>query len=151
MVTNVTATLERAAHLIGVYLDPTASRLKVTQGEAHVLAHLARHGPAAIAALHREFGHKRSTLTNIIDRLENRKLVRRQVNPNDRRSFVVALTASGDRMARHVTATLDQLERDLVALVAARDLAGVTAVTTALQTLVEQQSEAKISRTDSSR
>src|SRR6476469_119355 len=102
------ATIERAAHLIGVYLDRTASALRITQGEAHVLAHLARHGPTAIAALHREFGHKRSTLTNIIDRLEGRKLVRRQLNPGDRRSFVVSLTASGERIARRVTDVLDE-------------------------------------------
>jgi MarR family transcriptional regulator, transcriptional regulator for hemolysin len=136
---NATAIVERAAHLVGVYLDPVATALRITQGEAHVLAHLARHGPTAIAALHREFGHKRSTLTNIIDRLEGRKLVRRQLNPGDRRSFVVSLTAGGKRTARKVTEALDDLERDLAALVAERDLAGVVAVTLALQTLVEQQ------------
>jgi DNA-binding MarR family transcriptional regulator len=135
----VTATIEQAAHLIGVYLDPAAAALKITQGETHVLAHLARNGPTAIAALHREFGHKRSTLTNIIDRLEKRKLVRRRLNPSDRRSFVVSLSAAGERAARQVTETLDQLERDLVALVAERDLAGVAAVAGALRTLVEQQ------------
>ncbi len=137
--TATTATIERAAHLIGVYLDPVANELRITQGEAHVLAHLARSGPTAIAALHREFGHKRSTLTNIIDRLEGRKLVRRQVNTSDRRSFVVSLTAAGERAAQRVTAALDQLERELAALVGSRDLAGVGAVTRALGTIVSQR------------
>jgi DNA-binding MarR family transcriptional regulator len=139
MGSNATATIERAAHLIGVYLDPTASALKITQGEAHVLAHLARNGPTAIAALHREFGHKRSTLTNIIDRLEGRKLVRRRLNPSDRRSFVVSLTASGSRTAQQAKEALDELERELTALVTERDLAGVAAVTRSLHALVEQQ------------
>jgi DNA-binding MarR family transcriptional regulator len=139
MESNAIATVERAAHLISTYLDQIATRLKITQGEAHVLAHLARYGPTAISTLHREFGHKRSTLTNIIDRLEGRKLVRRRLNADDRRSFVVSLTASGERTAEHVTEARDQLERDLDALVAARDLAGVAAVTGALQQLVEQQ------------
>src|SRR5690348_11316534 len=121
---NATAIVERAAHLVGVYLDPVATALRITQGEAHVLAHLARNGPTAIAALHREFGHKRSTLTNILDRLESRKLVRRRLNPGDRRSFVVSLTASGERIARRVTDVLDELERELAGL-GARDLAGV--------------------------
>jgi hypothetical protein len=35
----------------------------------------------ADATLHGEFGHMRSTLTNILDRLERRKLVRRELNP----------------------------------------------------------------------
>jgi len=34
-----------------------------------------------IGTLHREFGHERSTLTSILDRLERRKLIRRELNP----------------------------------------------------------------------
>src|SRR6476646_7796335 len=136
---GMAATLERGAHLIGRYLDPTVAELGITQGEAHVLAQVARTGPQAIAALHHEFGHKRSTLTNILDRLESRKLVRRRLNPGDRRSFVVSLTASGERIAGRVTDVLDELERERAAL-GARDLAGVETVTRALETLVEQQS-----------
>jgi DNA-binding MarR family transcriptional regulator len=91
--------------------------------------------------LHREFGHKRSTLTNVVDRLEQRKLVRREHNPNDRRSFVLRLTASGRRTALRVTAALDKLERDLAASVAERDLAGVYAAARALEEIVRHRSQ----------
>ncbi len=84
-----TPSRERAAHLIGVYVERSAGELGITQADAHVLAELHRHGPTQIAALHREFGHKRSTLTSILDRLERRKLIRREPNPDDRRSFVI--------------------------------------------------------------
>jgi DNA-binding MarR family transcriptional regulator len=134
---EVVATFERAAHLIGAYLDSAVGDLGVTQGEAHVLARLAGGGPVAIGALHREFGHKRSTLTNILDRLENKKLVRREVNPRDRRSFVVHLTASGRRTANRIAAAVDDLERGLAARVAGRDLAGVDATARALAEIVE--------------
>jgi DNA-binding MarR family transcriptional regulator len=130
------ATFERAAHLIGAYLDSTVGDLGVTQGEAHVLARLARGGPVAIGTLHREFGHKRSTLTNILDRLEQKRLVRRQVNPRDRRSFVVHLTASGRRTADRITVAVDDLERELAARVVKRDLAGVDAAARALAAIV---------------
>ena len=110
---TILASLERGAHLIGAYLDPTVSKLGITQGEAHVLAQLAMRGPTAIGELHREFGHKRSTLTNVVDRLEGRKLVRREVNPDDRRSFVLHLTAAGRRAAAPITRRLDELERAL--------------------------------------
>jgi DNA-binding MarR family transcriptional regulator len=129
------ATVERAAHLIGAHLEGTTSELGLTQGESHVLAQVARRGPTPITTLHHEFGHKRSTLTNIIDRLEQRSLVRREPNPNDRRSFVVHLTASGRRMARHVTDVLDELERDVSGLVGERDLTGLDAVARALETI----------------
>src|SRR5436305_2717500 len=107
------ATIERGAHLIGVYLEHTVSALGITQGEAHVLAQLHERGPTAIATLHREFGHKRSTLTNVLDRLEERKLVRRKANPDDRRSFVIQLTSSGKRASTRVAHALGELEREL--------------------------------------
>jgi DNA-binding MarR family transcriptional regulator len=105
----------RAAHLIGVYVKRSAGELGITQAEAHthVLAELHRHGPTQIATPHREFGHKRSTLTSILDRLERLKLIRREVNPDDRRSFVIHLTASGTGAASGVTDALDELERSL--------------------------------------
>ena len=137
---EVTATVERGAHLIGVYVEAVLGELAITQGEAHVLAHLARHGPTSIATLHREFGHKRSTLTNIIDRLEQRKLVRRELNPHDRRSFVVHLSAAGRRTARPVVEALDQLERELTDAAGKRDLDGLAAIVEALETITQRQS-----------
>jgi DNA-binding MarR family transcriptional regulator len=120
---TILVSLERGAHLIGAYLDPIVSKLGITQGEAHVLAQLATRGPTAIGELHREFGHKRSTLTNVVDRLERRKLVRREINVDDRRSFVVHLTAPGRRAAAPITRALDELERALDAHADKRALA----------------------------
>ena len=133
---EIAPTVERAAHLIGTYLDTTAGELGITQAEAHVLAQVARHGPTAIATLHHEFGHKRSTLTNVVDRLERRKLVRRELNPADRRSFVVHLTSSGRRAGARVTEVLDKLEREVTAQVDAADLASLDVVARALETVV---------------
>src|SRR5947209_1084236 len=102
--------IERSAHLIAFYLDHALTGLAMTQAEAHVLAQLNRHGPASIGELHREFGHKPSTLTSVLDRLEKRGFVRREINPADRRSFVIRLTHAGRTGARRVTEVLDELE-----------------------------------------
>ncbi len=107
------------------HLEPTLTALGITQGEAHVLAHLERSGPTPIGELHREFGHKRSTLTGIVDRLEARALVRREVNREDHRSFIVRLTPSGRRHGRKVSAALEAVDRELAAAVGPRDLAGL--------------------------
>ncbi|HEX2703105.1 MAG TPA: MarR family transcriptional regulator [Solirubrobacteraceae bacterium] len=130
------STIERAAHEIGAYVEHAASELGITQAEAHVLAQLTRRGPTAIGTLHRDFGRKRSTLTNILDRLEQRSLVRRELNSDDRRSFVVHLTACGARTGMRVTAVLDELERAVQAAVTARDLRGLEAVAKALNAAV---------------
>jgi DNA-binding MarR family transcriptional regulator len=81
----------------------------VTQPEALILAHLAEHGPATMNMLHRAFLHRRSTLTNVIDRLETRELVKRRTADEDRRSLVVELTRAGRAQARAITRALGEL------------------------------------------
>jgi DNA-binding MarR family transcriptional regulator len=111
--------IERAAHLIGLHVERAG--LGITQAEAHILGRLAD-GPATVGELHHEFGHKRSTLTSVLDRLEERGYVTRTVNPDDRRSLIVKPTSSGTRAARRVTRVLDELED---AIRGERDIAGV--------------------------
>jgi DNA-binding MarR family transcriptional regulator len=102
--------IHRATHRIGMHIagldDPS-----VNQAEAHVLAHLASAGESTIGQVHRAFGHKRSTLTSILDRLEERRLIARTSDERDRRTFVVSLTKSGRAAARRVTQHLEAFER----------------------------------------
>ena len=124
--------IERSAHLIADHLETVISDLNITQAEAHVLAQLDRAGATAIGTLHHEFGRKRSTLTNVIDRLEQRGCVRRELNPADRRSFVLHLTADGQETAAAVTAAHRRLEHDLSSLFEPGDAAAVARVADAL-------------------
>lgn len=78
----------------------------------------------------------RSTLTNVLDRLEQRRLVRRELNPSDRRSFTIHLTSRGRKQARHVAASLDELEAAVRDLVSERDARGLDAVVDALSASV---------------
>lgn len=126
--------IQRSTHLIASYVDRNVPGLG--QADAHVLAALADAGSRTIADLHRDFGHRRSTLTSIVDRLETRGLVTREIEPADRRSFRVRLTPKGRQTARRIAdvfrridarvgraasepairgflATLDALERSL--------------------------------------
>jgi DNA-binding MarR family transcriptional regulator len=133
----IATSLERSAHLIGSYLDRTVGELGISQAEAHVLLALSQHEPVPIGALHREFGHKPSTLTNVVDRLERRDLVRRESNPEDRRSVLIRLTSSGEDAADRVLAALTRLEDHIRATVAPRDIDGVENVTRALAVAVD--------------
>ena len=76
--------IHRATHRVGLYLADLRDD-GLSQGEAHILAHLATSGPTSIADLHRGLAHKRSTLTSILDRLADRGFITRQVAPTDRR------------------------------------------------------------------
>ena len=104
--------IHRATHAIALILDQSRD-IRVSQGEAHVLAHLVSEGTSTVAEIHRAFGHKRSTLTSILDRLEARHLITREVNADDRRSFVVALTRQGRSLAAKVYARLEAVEIDI--------------------------------------
>jgi DNA-binding MarR family transcriptional regulator len=113
--------IHRATHHIGLHIaeldDPV-----VNQAEAHVLAHLAASGDATIGDVHRAFGHRRSTLTSILDRLERRKLVVRSSDPRDRRTFRIALTKSGIAAAERVISHLARLEAVALRGVSASEL-----------------------------
>jgi DNA-binding MarR family transcriptional regulator len=101
--------IHRAAHSIALLLEQPP-HLGVTQGEAHILAHLEGAGPSTVAQLHRAFAHKRSTLTSILDRLEGRGLIGREISPLDRRGFVIRLTPRGKKLARRVYRRLASFE-----------------------------------------
>lgn len=122
--------LHRATHAVGLHVQ--AARLGVTQPEAHLLSQLFADGPSTIAALHAAFGHRRSTLTSILDRLQATGLVEREVHADDRRSFVVHLTARGRGVARKVHAHLAALEAEITRRTRESDRAGFLAVVAAL-------------------
>ena len=124
--------VHRATHRIGLYLDDLREP-GLTQGEAHILALLAHSSPARVADLHRGLAHKRSTLTSIFDRLENRSLIRREVGKTDRRTFLVSLTGKGRKLARSVSRHLSTLEREVVRRVSASEIAAFNKVLTALE------------------
>jgi DNA-binding MarR family transcriptional regulator len=129
--------LHRTAHRVAVFLDATSPPLGLTQGECHLLAQLHEAGPSTVGALHGAFAHKRSTLTSYLDRLEGAGLVTRELRPEDRRSFLVSLTAAGKTAGARVHRRLAQLEDAALARLTERDLRGFHAVLHALQEKVE--------------
>lgn len=117
-----------ALHRLGQLLQHELGRmgdLDVTPAEALVLAILRDRGPTAVGELVDLLGHRPSTLTTILDRLSQRRLIVRQVRPDDRRSFLVLLTERGQEealrseraLAHAETLVLDSLDRDTASAV----------------------------------
>jgi DNA-binding MarR family transcriptional regulator len=102
--------LERATHHVGAYLADELRALGITQAEAHVLALLADAGPLAVHSLVAAFGHRPSTLTSVLSRLERRGLIERRINPADRRSFLILLTVEGTLAADRVVGAVATFE-----------------------------------------
>ena len=84
--------------------------LELGSAEALLMAALAG-GPATVQQLHLATGRHRSTLTGVLDRLEKRRLLKRTIDPADRRSFRIVPTSAGRRMARRMKGRLDRLAK----------------------------------------
>ena len=127
--------IERAAHAVGLYVA-NRHRFELTQAEAHVLAFLHPRSEARINEIHEAFGHRRSTLTSVLDRLEKRELIERASDPEDRRSVVVALTPSGAALSKDVFAALRSLESATLAKFSKGQVAAFVRVLDALTATV---------------
>jgi MarR family transcriptional regulator, organic hydroperoxide resistance regulator len=112
---SVVAALEAAVHRVLDHLAAELADLGLRQAEVNVLAQLTPGSPRAVGELATATGQRPSTLTGVLDRLERRRLVRRRVNPADRRSFTIALTASGERAAARVHAAFAALDERVLA------------------------------------
>jgi DNA-binding MarR family transcriptional regulator len=75
------------------------------------------------------------TMTNRLDRLQRRRLVRRAPDPQDRRQSLVTLTATGRRKVDGAMASLLDIEAALIAGLGPRELATTVR---ALRTLLAQ-------------
>lgn len=95
-------------------------------------------GPSTVAALHAAFGHRRSTLTSILDRLAAAGLVQRGVVEEDRRTFLISLTQQGAALAGEVHTALASLEAAVSDQVSTAELAGFFAVVEALAAAATQ-------------
>lgn len=80
------------------------------------------------------FFHK-STITIVLRSLEAQKLVKRVPNPDDRRGFLLTLTARGESIARKKTGTVEAAVRAVLSKMAAND---VRAARKALDALAEE-------------
>jgi DNA-binding MarR family transcriptional regulator len=134
------APIHRATHRIGLHIAKM-SELGVTQPEAHILDHLVCNGDSTVGQLHAAFAHRRSTLTSVLDRLAEKKLIAREASEEDRRTFVIKLTPAGKALAMRLHDPLRDLEARVLALVSARDLDGFTKVMAALEEVLGNRTE----------
>ena len=124
--------LHRATHATLHALATRLAELDLTASEINVLANLAGHDPLTVGALAAATATRPTTLTSVLDRLVRRGYVVREVDPADRRSFLVSLTLAGQRAAGTVSAAVRELEQSVLIRVSPAQRAGFFAVIDAL-------------------
>lgn len=125
--------LHKASRQLSVYLEARTRELGLSPVEGHVLTYLHSYAPAPIAELVRVFGIKQSTFTSLLDRLEGAGLVRRELNPGDRRSFLIHVTDQGRELAERSNRLLEALEGEIRERLDPRDVEGFRAVMAAVE------------------
>jgi DNA-binding MarR family transcriptional regulator len=125
--------LQRTTHHTLRALSTALADLRLSAGEINALANLAGRGALNVSQLSAETGTKPSTLTSILDRLEERGYLVRELDVQDRRSFRLVLTKQGTVTARRIAGTIADLENDALARLSASQLAGFHAVMSALE------------------
>jgi DNA-binding MarR family transcriptional regulator len=125
--------IHRATRQIARHLSGPCGAEGVAAGEGHLLSYLRSYGPCPVGDLLRVFGHKPSTMTSMLNRLEAAGLVTRGESPGDRRVVLVGLTrrgaAAADRLREHLVA----LEAAIRANVGDREIEGFRAVLAAIE------------------
>src|SRR6516164_2120047 len=107
--------------------------LSLGAAEINALANLADRGALSVGELSAETGTRATTLTGVLDRLESRGYLTRELDASDRRSFRLPLTEAGQAVAARVHAAVADIERDALAGLSPAQIAGFHAVITALQ------------------
>ena len=125
--------LQRATHRTLHALSAALADLHLSGAEINALANLGDGGTLNVRQLSERTGTRASTLTGLLDRLENRGYLSRELDPADRRSFRLPLTEAGQAVATRVLTAIADLERDALSRLSATQIAGYHAVITALQ------------------
>ena len=125
--------LHRTTHCTLHALGSALADLNLGAAEINALANLADREALSVRELSSETGTRATTLTGVLDRLESRGYLARELDATDRRSFRLPLTEAGQAVAARVHAAIADLERDALAGLSATQIAGFHAVITALQ------------------
>lgn len=134
---QILSPLHKASRQIAVHLSAQFGHQELNGGEAHLLSYLSVYGPCPVGELLRVFGHKPSTLTSILDRLESAGLARRELDPGDRRSFLVSVSPEGRKAGQEVTGIVEAFEAAVLGRVTATELRGFRSLMQAIQDVTQ--------------
>jgi MarR family transcriptional regulator, organic hydroperoxide resistance regulator len=124
--------LHKASRQLSVYLEAQTRAFGISPPEGHLITYLHSYAPAPVGELVRVFGHKQSTLTSMLHRLEQAGWLRREINGRDRRSFLIHITPEGHALADQLGELWVALEANIRGHVTPAEVAGFHAVTRAI-------------------
>ena len=125
--------LQQATHHTLHALGTALAGEDLTAAEINALANLADGGVPNVRQLSEQTGTRASTLSGVLDRLEHRGYLTRELDAADRRSFRLPLTEAGQVVAARVRAAMAGLEHEALRALSPTQIAGFHAVIGALR------------------
>lgn len=107
---------------------------RTTSTQCHLLTELGRAGPLPLSELGTRVSLEKSWVSRAVEAMAARGLVTKEPNPSDARSWLVTLTADGERTVHELNQTLDDHAQRLLARLSTRER---DAVETSLLTLLK--------------
>jgi DNA-binding MarR family transcriptional regulator len=100
---------------------------RTTNTQCHLLGELGRAGPLPLSELGSRVSLEKSWVSRAVDAMVERGLVTKEPNPADARSWLVTLTAEGERTVADLDRTLDEHAEKLLETLNERERAAVEA------------------------
>jgi DNA-binding MarR family transcriptional regulator len=98
---------------------------RTTSTQCHLLTELGRAGPLPLSELGARVILEKSWVSRAVDSMVERGLVTKECNPADARSWLVTLTAEGERTVAELNRTLDEHAGQLLGALSGRERAAV--------------------------
>ena len=117
--------LQRATHATLQALAERLPELDLSASELNSLANLHGNDGCTVSELGARAGSRSSTLTNVLDRLERRGLLRRVARAGDRRAVQIDLTKEGRAAAAAVRQAIDDIEQAALGGLSASTIRGL--------------------------
>jgi MarR family transcriptional regulator, organic hydroperoxide resistance regulator len=133
--TGMILALQRTTHATMRLLAARLAEENLTASEINALANLADGRVRSVGEVAALTGTKPTTLTSVLDRLSGRGYLTRELDPADRRSFLLRLTPEGNRAGQTVRAAVEAIEAAATTSLTASDVAGFMKVVRALEEL----------------
>ncbi len=117
-----------------LYTKELNKKHQVSSAQLNCLLALYENGPLSSSQIARHIFVKPSTVTGIIDRLEQKGLARRTRQSTDRRVITIELTESGERLSENAPPPIQQKIMDGLSRLSARE---AESILQGLQTLTQ--------------
>ena len=125
--------LQQTTHATLRLLAVRLAEENLSPSEINALANLADGRVRSVGELAAAAGVRPTTLTSLLDRLAKRGYLTRELDPADRRSFLLHLTPLGASAAASAQAAMTAIEQEAASSLTEADLAGFANVLRALR------------------